>query len=336
MTAKILSSGVVCPGGFGAKALEKKWEPSIVATAAGSRDCEVCLVDRAAPELRRWEKEPRLRRASPISYYLVEAANQALEKIPEIDRQRTGVVCAFFLGCLVYTVRFYRQITTEGRRSASPVLFPETVFNSPLSHVVSVLGLGGPVYSQVGDTSCWSSALRTASTWLARGSADHVIVIGAEEFESHQLDAYQAGGLFRRRLRVGEGAGAILLGREDADGLVTLREVHDGFSFTGKEEAVAAARDCGAQIPSECPVMDTASGWMVPVAAQAVANRRIIADKPGKEAVEAATASCAWHTITAANILEKGLEQQLAIPFWGLSQQCGLALCERPPNLRPS
>lgn len=328
MTFPIISSGVVCPGGFGSEALQSDWQPTRVRNAAGTREHDVFLVDRNAPQLRRWEKEPRLRRASPISYYLIEAANQVLEKVPDIDRKRTGIVGAFFLGCLVYTVRFYRQITQEGRRSASPVIFPETVFNSPLSHVVSALDLGGPVYSQVGDTSCWSSALRTAQTWLTRGTADHVIVIGAEEFEPHQLDAYRAGGLFRKTLRVGEGAGAILLGRDNVNTPARLRVVHDGFSFGSTQEAAMAARDCVQTVPLDCPVMDTASGWMVPLAAHAIGERRMLPGPAGR-VIEAATASCAWNTTFAADIIAADREQTIAVPFWGLSQQCGLAECSR-------
>lgn len=328
MKLSIVSSGVVCSGGFGSDALFGKWVEANVSNATRNREHRVFLVNREAGELRRWEKEPRLRRASPISYYLIEAANQALEQVPHLDRKRVGVVSAFFLGCLVYTIRFFHQITEEGRRSASPIIFPETVFNSPLSHVVSALGIGGPVYSQVGDTSCWSNALRTAQVWLMRGTADHVLVLGAEEFDPHQLDAFHAGGLFRQSLCVGEGAGAILLGREEVEGGASLLEVNDGFSFGDKKQAARAVQRCMENVPLDCAVMDTASGWMRPLAARAIGNRRILLHVEGLS-VEASTASCAWNTICAAAMLAKGDEEKIAVPFWGLSQQCGMALCGR-------
>lgn len=326
MNLSILSGGAVCPGGFGPEALLTDWQPSRTRDASSTHEHEVFLVDRQASQLRSWEKEPRLRRASPISYYLTEAANQALEEVPGIDRQRIGVVGAFFLGCLVYTVRFYRQIASEGHRSASPVVFPETVFNSPLSHVVSVLGLGGPVYSQVGDTSCWASALRTAQTWLARETADYVLVLGAEEFEPHQLDAYRAGALFRCPLHVGEGAGAVLLGRETSSCPVALQSVHDGFSFTNQSEASAAVNECLENVPPHFSLLDTASGWMAPLAAKAIGKRPTM-QLANSQAIEAATASCAWNTILAARAVTKGTTGQVAVPFWGLTQQCGIALC---------
>jgi hypothetical protein len=300
-----------------------------VSNAAGTAEFDVALVDRHAPELRRWDKEPRLRRASPITAYLTEAAAQALDQVPGLNRQRIGVVSAFFLGCLVYTVRFYRQITEQGRRSASPVIFPETVFNSPLSHVVSVLGLGGPVYSQVGDTSCWAGALRTAQVWLARGTADHVLVLGAEEFEPHQLDAYHAGGLFRHPLRIGEGAGALLLGRDGAG--AGLLAVHDGYSFGNAREAGEAARRCMENVSPDTPVLDTASSWMAGPAARAMGSRRILSAAPGP-LIEAATASCAWNTIRAAEMLTGSGEPEIAVPYWGLTQQCALAVCGGAPR----
>jgi 3-oxoacyl-(acyl-carrier-protein) synthase len=119
---------------------------------------------------------------------LIEAAKQALENAPNINLSRTGVVASFFLGCIDYSIRFYRQLDKDGRRFASPVLFPETVFNSPISHVVSTLGIGGPVYSQIGDKSSWATALRTAQCWLKNNTADHVLVIAGEDFDPHVVD----------------------------------------------------------------------------------------------------------------------------------------------------
>jgi Beta-ketoacyl synthase, N-terminal domain len=323
MTPHLTACGVVCPGGFGAEALTREWPVTMTHDAAGLHKYATCLVDRQAPELKRWEQEPRMRRASPITYYMLEAAHQALEAAPWTDRRRTGIVATFFLGCLVYTIRFYRQITAEGRRFASPVLFPETVFNSPVSHVVSVLGLGGPVYSQVGDKSCWANALRTAECWLARGSADQVLVLGAEEFEAHQLDAFKVAGLLRSKAcLVGEGAGAILLARNGCSEGASLANVADGYSFGSRENAVLAASECLAQFPLTCPVLSTATGWMRRIATKASSGREVLG-RPCATECEAATATCAWDTIVGTRLL--GNRPEIVIPYWGLSQQCAAA-----------
>ena len=316
MSTSIISWGGVTPGGFGAPGITAVW-PAIQATSGGGRVVDVALIDRASPELTRWEKEPRLRRASPITYYMIEAVQQALAAAPEIDRSRVGIIATFFLGCLVYSVRFYRQITDEGRRFGSPVLFPETVFNSPLSHVVATLGLGGPVYSQIGDKSCWATGLRTAECWLRNGEADHVIVLGAEEFEPHELDALHAGGLLRGGLVPAEGAIALLLGR--AGGIAQLTRIVDGYGFDTKSEAPVAARQCLSEFSDDIPVMDTATGWTTAVAADALRNRTVIEDD--MRSAEGFTISAARDTIRGAQLVQTRHHDQLVIPVWGLTGQ---------------
>jgi hypothetical protein len=253
---------------------------------------------------------------------MTEAASQALSAVPELDLARTGVIASFFLGCLVYSVRFYRLMTTEGRRFASPILFPETVFNSPVSHLVSTLGISGPVYSQVGDKSCWANSLRTAECWMRKGTVDNVLVIGAEEFDPYQLDAFHAAGWMRGKGIVpGEGAGAILLTSKPSDQSVLLAGLSDGHCYSSKKEAVSAGFECIADHPHEAPVMPTATGWVQGIESKVVGGRLI----PGisHPVIEASTASAAWDTIRAARFIKEGLAEELIVPYWGLSQQFG-------------
>lgn len=326
MSWPVLSYGVVSPGGMGVDALSRPWLPTATQSADGTRRHTTFLVDREAPDLKRSQREPRLRRASPLSSYLLEAARQALEAAPGVDRKKTGVVASLFLGCLVYSIRFYRQLTEDGRRFASPLLFPETVFNSPLSHVVTTLGLGGPVYSQVGDTSSWATALRTADCWLTNGSAEHVLVLGAEEFEPHALDAFHAAGFFRKPTAVSEGAGALLLSREGPG--VALMGVADGYAFHSRNAANGAATRCLRNFSEEIPILDTAVGWT-----------RTIKIPPDRPVVEnlvanpclAGTAAFAWDTILAAEILKNSAApKSLVIPYWGHTHQCAAAHLARP------
>ncbi len=314
MKPSIISWGAVTPGGFADAGIESSW-PSSKATSGGGREFTVALVDRKAPELARWEKEPRLRRASPITYYMIEAVNQALEAAPDIDRSRTGIIATFFLGCLVYSVRFYRQITDEGRRFGSPVLFPETVFNSPLSHVVATLGLGGPVYSQIGDKSCWATGLRTAECWLRNGDADHVVVLGAEEFEPHELDALQAGGLQRGGLVPAEGAIALLLGQRG--GVAEVTHIADGFCFNAGKDAQRAARECLGKLSENAPLLDTATGWTKTVAQQTIGMRHLIAQN--SDDTEGFTISAARDTIRAAKLIAERQHKEIIVPVWGLT-----------------
>ena len=317
----ILAVGVSCPGGTGPAALEKDWPTRRVSQITNPSSMhEVARIDLAAEPFNRWKMRPRLRRASPLSHHLIEAVAQILESRPDIDPARVGLVGAFFIGCLVYSVRFYKGLSTDGRRFASPILFPETVVNTPLSHVVSELKIGGPVYSQTGDTSCWSTALRTAALWLANGDVEHVIVVGGEEFDPVFLDVMHSARWFHGHpeIAVGEGAGAVLLGRKSPDALAHIHHIADGFSFRTRSQAAVAASQFLAEFDSYLPVADTGRNWMRPVVAKLLSGRTPI-NVCGNSRFEAFTATSVWNTIRAAF----SAESHLIVPFWGLSQQIG-------------
>lgn len=317
----ILAVGVSCPGGTGPAALEKDWPTRRVSQITNPSSMhEVAMIDLAAEPFNRWKMRPRLRRASPLSHHLIEAVAQILESRPDIDPARVGLVGAFFIGCLVYSVRFYKGLTTDGRRFASPILFPETVVNTPLSHVVSELKIGGPVYSQTGDTSCWCTALRTAALWLANGDVEHVIVVGGEEFDPVFLDVMHSARWFHSQPKtaVAEGAGAVLLAKKSPDALAHIHHIADGFSFRSRSQAAVAATQLIGEFSPELPVADTARNWMRPMAAKSLSDRTL-SKACGNSGFEAFTASCAWNTIRAA----RASESRLLVPFWGLSEQMG-------------
>ncbi len=314
MNLSLLSAGGVTPAGLGTDAITAPW-PVTATHSHGGVPVQAGLIEQKDPSLLRWQQEPRLRRASPITYFMIEAVEQALQGAPHLDRDRTGVVASFFLGCLVYSVRFYRQITEEGRRFASPVLFPETVFNSPLSHVVATLGLGGPVYSQIGDKTCWASSLRTAQCWLANGDCDHVIVLAAEEFDPHEVDALHSGGLLRGGLQPCEGAIALLLG-PSASG-PTIGAIADGYDFRTRQEVLEAAERCLAEFSPPTPLLDTATGWTRTAAAKI--GRSIIG--PKATLTEGFTLSAAADTMRALDIVASGQSPEVIVPVWGLTRQ---------------
>src|SRR5688572_15770058 len=98
---------------------------------------------------------PRLRRASPITRFAVGAAQEALDMAePDTpgNRETLGIVLCVMTGCVNYSRRFYDEVLREPS-TASPLVFPETVFNAPSSHLAAVLGAGGMNYTLVGDPS---------------------------------------------------------------------------------------------------------------------------------------------------------------------------------------
>ena len=111
---------------------------------------------------------PRLRRASAISRFAAAAGLAALAEAktpPSLDR--VALVFAISNGGVIYTRRFYADIVKSGAQSASPMLFPETVFNAPASHLAAILGISGASYTVVGDGAVGILALKLAEDLIA-------------------------------------------------------------------------------------------------------------------------------------------------------------------------
>jgi hypothetical protein len=322
----IAGRGAVTPAGIGLDAL-RHGKISTVPACELSRPGQswpVLRVDLHHPAFARWQREPRLRRASPITYFLVEAASQALAGASADQRAQTGLIVAFSAGCLDYSRRFFEQIVTQGQRAASPALFPETVFNSPVSHVTSVLGLNGAAYALVGDESAWVSALITASVWLKEERVRQVLVLGAEEFDPLVLDAYRVARWLRRSqaangFLASEGAAGILLRASSANSAPRITSAADGFIYRTRREAAAAAKELLSTTDPALPVFRSAqNNWVGPL------ELRLLHDRPSPPIIpylgEAFTASAAWRTLQAAALLGPALPR-LLFPVWGLNHQ---------------
>jgi 3-oxoacyl-(acyl-carrier-protein) synthase len=184
---------------------------------------------------------PRLRRASAISRFAAVAGLEALEdagvRLDPETAKRIALVFAISNGGVVYTKRFFRDIVESGTQSASPLLFPETVFNAPASHLAAILGITGATYTLVGDGAVGLVAIRMAEDLMTNENLDYCLVVGAEEADWILCDAYHRWRLLRlaapvepfRRVARGtilsEGGGAVLLGRE---GSIKIGKTHAG------------------------------------------------------------------------------------------------------------
>lgn len=183
-------------------------------------------------------RNPRLRRASAISYFAVAAglaalADAGIEMTPELAA-RTAVVFAISNGGVIYTRKFFDQIVKQGANAASPALFPDTVYNAPASHLAALLGIDGASYTLVGDASVGMSALHFGAQLLATGDIEQVVVVGAEECDWILCAAYADWRLARTPLA--EGAAAVVLRRE---GRWRVR-THPGAPFARQREAGGA------------------------------------------------------------------------------------------------
>jgi len=184
---------------------------------------------------------PRLRRASAITHYCASAALEAIaawrKSCPE--HSRLGLIVCLQSGCVQYSCRFYDE-TLKNPATASPLIFPETVYAAPASHVAVLLENVTRVHSLVGDPSAFLQSVLLAAQWLADDRVDVCLVVGAEETNWITADALRH---LDRAASISAGAGALCLCREPGLSLgVELTAITDAHTYsTGKGRAQAAA-----------------------------------------------------------------------------------------------
>jgi len=197
-------------------------------------------------------RNPRMRRSSSISHFTAIAALSALEnagiKITPEMADRTALVFSIANGGVIYTRKFYETVVTQGANAASPLLFPETVYNAPASHVAALLGLTGMSYTLVGDSSVGITALKFAEQLLDTTDIDRCLVVGGEEIDWILCEAYHIG---RFPMLLAEGAAALLLGRS---GKVSLNPIHSGIPFFNQKGGSQALRQVFHDLQTSGPV----------------------------------------------------------------------------------
>ena len=267
---------------------------------------------------------PRLRRSSAISKFAAVAGLAALAeanvKLDEKSASRTALIFAVSNGGVIYTKRFYHDIVESGAQAASPLLFPETVFNAPASHLAAILGITGASYTLVGDGAVGTLALKMAEDLMAGDGLDYCLVVGAEEADWLLCDAYHKWRLLRakppvepfqkppRGMIVSEGAGAILLGRT---GRVQIEKIAAGTNFKKQREAAECVDQVFAELCATPPdlVAASANGTFIDEAEQAAIRAhcpraKIYAVKGALG--DSVGASSLWQTICATQSLISG------------------------------
>jgi hypothetical protein len=268
-------------------------------------------------------RNPRLRRSSAISYFAVAAGLAALENAglimtPEVAA-RTAVVFATCDGGVLYTRRFYEQIVKQGANAASPLLFPETVYNAPASHLAALLGIDGASYTLVGDASVGLTALHFAAELIETSDLDQVVVVGAEESDWILCEAYRTWRL--ARVPLAEGAAALVLRREGKWRLHT----HPGVPFFRQRDAEAALdRALWSEMPPPEMIVASGNGSFAERAETAVLARRFPGIRilhPKRSLGEAPGASALVQTVAAALTGKRTL-----VTVVGFNQQAGAAI----------
>jgi 3-oxoacyl-(acyl-carrier-protein) synthase len=316
MSAHMAGMGWVTPLGSG---VGEVWQrllngETAVAEALSSplgRDYPVFRVPASA--LANAPLHPRLRRSSAISRFAAIAGLEALAganvKLDAETAKRTALIFAVSNGGVIYTKRFYHDIVESGAQAASPLLFPETVFNAPASHLAAILGITGASYTLVGDGAVGTLALKMAEDLLLSDDLDRCLVVAAEEADWLLCDAYCKWRLLRSAASHGiilsEGAGAVLMARH---GPIRIDKISSGTNFRKQAEAAAAIEKVFAELCDSPPsfISASANGTFVDVA-ERKAIQKHSPNTPvysAKQALgESVGASSLWQTIAAAQAL---------------------------------
>ncbi len=178
-------------------------------------------------------RQPRLRRSSALSLFAVAAAQDAMRDAGEWPAaDRLALVFASTNGGVIYTRRFFDDVSKSGTHAGSPVFFPETVYNAPASHIAALLGIEGVATTLVNDATAAADALSAAVDLLEADACDRCIVVAAEEADWVLCEAYAAWNIAPI---FSEGAAAVVLGRDGAGPLV--ESISPGAAFASEAEA---------------------------------------------------------------------------------------------------
>ncbi len=323
--------GAVSPAGWGVTALREalaRGEP-IPPAKLTRPGWDVSLRARRVPPP---EPRPsflahaRLRRTSPIAHFAVGAALEALgaeTPLASTGARRLGIILCVMTGCVVYSRRFYEEVWKDPA-TASPLVFPETVFNSPASHLAALLGTSAINYTLVGDPGTFLQGLALAADWLATGRVEGCLVVGTEEGDWLLADAFRH---FARSVILGEGAGAVYLRRDSGgESAVRLDAITSPQLFLPNQPRAQAAQQMRAELNAcapddllvegtqDCPRYDAAElaawrDWTGP----RVAPKRLLG--------EGLSAASAWQCVLAIDALQRGRARAAIVSVVGCNQQ---------------
>ncbi len=212
----IVGTGAVSPAGWNVTALRESMKCGEPVAArelqrpGWRKPLQVRTVPRPVPALVEL-RNPRMRRASANSQFVVSAAAEAFQQAalnPEKIR-RIGIIFCTTCGSVNYSRRYYSEVLEEPAL-ASPLVFPETVFNAPASHLSAVWGNAAVNYTLVGDAGVFVQGLARAAELLANNSVDACLVAASEETDWLTSDVLRH---FSSCAVTGEGAGAMVLVR---------------------------------------------------------------------------------------------------------------------------
>jgi len=189
---------------------------------------------------------PRLRRASPLTQFAAAAALEAGVRVP--SKAKRGLIVCLQSGPVQYVSRFMEEILKDPA-IASPLVFPETVFAAPASHIAAVFGDDCVSYTLLGDPASYLQGVALATQWLETHCLDACLVVGAEEINWIHAEAMWH---FQREAVASAGAGAICLTHDPALSIgIELQAITDPHLYSTSCNVLEAARRMRAQLHPE-------------------------------------------------------------------------------------
>lgn len=283
--------------------------------------------------------QPRLRRASPITFYAASATLEALAPLQTVAGARynsdcrLGVISCLNTGCVQYSCRFWGE-ALQDPSTASPLLFPETVFSAPASHVSALLGNTPSVYTLIGDPATFLQGLSLAIDWLEEGQVEACVVVGAEETNWLLADALWH---LEHSAILSGGAGALCLSLNPAWSIGTaLTAITSTHTITRRIGRAAAALAMRRELPSSQTgdlLCDGTSDSYRSSAPELAAWRDWTSPRlsPKRILGEGLMAAAAWQCVAGVDALVQGQYTGVNVSLAGGSQQAIGARFERIP-----
>jgi len=245
--------------------------------------------------------------------------------------QRLGIVVGVHTGSMQYSTRFFGEVL-QNPATASPLLFPETVFNAPGSHIAAFLGGHPLTCTLIGDETAFLQALALGAHWLRQRRVEHCLVVGTEEASLLVADALRH---FSTNIVPAEGAGAVLLALEtEATTGVELTLVTAPQTYVGHSGRETAARAMRGDLPPEGPeelLVDSRCGCPRRDQPETSAWAEWTGHRCSPRAIlgQGLCAASAWQLVVAWEWLSRGQAGAANISLVGSNQQALGARIER-------
>ena len=283
-------------------------------------------------EIPQWARHARLRRSSPVARYAVSAALSALGDL-QVERETIGVIFVTMNGCVGFSRRFFSEVLANPAL-ASPILFPETVFNAPSSHLSSLLVSPAVNYTILGDSAQFLGGLDLAAQWLDEGRVEHCLVIASEEMDWLSNEAL---GLFPGNRIAADGAAAVYLRKGNLSDGVILEEITSPVLMSSSVNRAEAAQEMRQSLGfapranERTLICDSRCGSAIWDAPEANLWHDISASihSPSQWLGDAASVNAGWQTVLGCELLKRQEADAAIISAVGCSEQAVAAVLRR-------